>query len=42
MAINTGAPSSGVAKGGFWGLLFGLLFLVPVGGWIISGLTGGC
>ena len=41
MVTKTGATSSGVAMGGFWGLLFGLLFLVPVGGWIIGGLIGG-
>jgi uncharacterized membrane protein len=41
MVTKTGATSSGVAMGGFWGLLFGLLFLVPVGGWIIGGIIGG-
>lgn len=41
MVTKTGATSQGVAMGGFWGLLFGLLFLVPVGGWIIGGIIGG-
>ncbi len=36
MVTKTGATSSGVAMGGFWGMLFGLLFLVPVGGWIVE------
>ncbi len=41
MVTKTGATSSGVAMGGFWGLLFGLLFLVPIGGWIVGGIIGG-
>ena len=41
MVTKTGATSAGVAMGGFWGLLFGLLFLVPIGGWIIGGIIGG-
>ena len=41
MVTKTGATSSGVAMGGFWGMLFGLLFLVPVGGWIVGGIIGG-
>jgi uncharacterized membrane protein len=40
MVARTGATSAGAAMGGFWGLLFGLLFLVPVGGLIIGGLMG--
>ena len=46
---NSWAPSAagalkqtaGAALGGFWGLLFGLIFLVPVGGLIIGGIMGG-
>jgi uncharacterized membrane protein len=41
MVTKTGATSQGVAMGGFWGMLFGLLFLVPIGGWIIGGIIGG-
>ena len=41
MVTKTGATGAGVAMGGFWGLLFGLLFLVPIGGWIIGGIIGG-
>jgi uncharacterized membrane protein len=41
MVTKTGATSAGAAMGGFWGMLFGLLFLVPVGGLIIGGLIGG-
>ncbi len=41
MVTKTGATSQGFASGGFWGLLFGLLFMVPVGGWIVGGLIGG-
>jgi uncharacterized membrane protein len=40
MVTKTGATSAGAAMGGFWGLLFGLLFLIPVGGLIIGGLMG--
>lgn len=40
MATKTGATSAGAAMVGFWGLLFGLLFLVPVGGWIVGGIIG--
>ena len=41
MVTKTGATSAGAAMGGFWGMLFGLIFLVPVGGLIIGGLIGG-
>jgi uncharacterized membrane protein len=40
MVTKTGATSSGALMGGFWGLLFGLLFLIPVGGLIIGGILG--
>ncbi len=40
MATKTGATSSGAAMGGFWGLLFGLLFLVPGAGLVIGGIIG--
>ena len=36
MVTKTGATSAGAAMGGFWGLLFGLLFLIPVGGQTIQ------
>lgn len=41
MVTKTGATSAGAAMGGFWGMLFGLIFLVPVGGLIIGGIMGG-
>lgn len=40
MVTKTGATSSGALMGGFWGMLIGLLFLIPVGGLIIGGLMG--
>src|SRR5688572_24962850 len=40
MVTKTGATSDGAAIGGFWGLLFGLPFFLPVGGLIIGGLLG--
>jgi uncharacterized membrane protein len=41
MVTKTGATSAGAAMGGFWGMLFGLIFLVPIGGLIIGGIMGG-
>ena len=41
MVTKTGATSAGAAMGGFWGLLFGLLFLIPGGGLVSGGLMGG-
>ena len=40
MVTKTGATGAGAAMGGFWGMLFGLIFLVPIGGLIIGGLMG--
>ncbi len=40
MVTKTGATSAGAAMGGFWGMLFGLIFLIPVGGLIIGGIMG--
>jgi uncharacterized membrane protein len=36
----TGAVGAGAASGALWGGLFGLIFLIPVGGLIIGGLMG--
>ena len=41
MVTKTGATSAGAAMGGFWGMLFGLIFLVPIGGLIVGGIIGG-
>lgn len=41
MATKTGATSAGAAMGGFWGMLFGLLFLVPGAGLVVGGIIGG-
>ncbi len=40
MVTKTGATSSGAVMGGFLGLLFGLLFLFPIGGLILGGVWG--
>jgi uncharacterized membrane protein len=40
MVTKTGATSSGALMGGFWGMLIGLLFIIPVAGLIIGGLMG--
>jgi uncharacterized membrane protein len=40
MVTKTGATAAGFVSGGFWGMLFGLIFLIPVGGFIIGGLMG--
>ena len=40
MVTKTGATSSGALMGGFLGLLFGLLFLFPIGGFILGGIWG--
>ena len=40
MVTKTGATSSGAVMGGFLGLLFGMLFLFPVGGLILGGIWG--
>lgn len=40
MVTRTGASGAAAAMGGFWGLLFGLFFLIPAGGPIIGGLMG--
>lgn len=41
MVTKTGATGTGAAMGGFWGLLLGLLFLVPGVGLVVGGLIGG-
>jgi len=40
MVTRTGATSSGALMGGFVGLIFGMLFLFPVGGLILGGIWG--
>jgi uncharacterized membrane protein len=40
MVTKTGATGSGALMGGFVGLLFGLLFLFPIGGLILGGIWG--
>ena len=40
MATKTGATSQGALMGGFWGMLIGLLFIIPVAGLLIGGLMG--
>lgn len=40
MVTKTGATSAAAGMGGFWGLLFGLLFLVPSGGLGLGRLLG--
>ena len=40
MVTKTGATSQGALMGGFWGMLIGLLFIIPVAGLIIGGLMG--
>lgn len=40
MVTKTGATSAGALMGGFWGMLIGLLFIIPVAGLIIGGLMG--
>lgn len=41
MVTKTGATTIGAAWGGFWGMLIGLLFLVPGAGLVVGGLIGG-
>ena len=40
MVTKTGATSAGAAMGGFWGMLFGLIFLIPVAGLVFGGIMG--
>ena len=41
MTTKTGATSAGAVGGAFWGMLFGLIFLIPVGGLILGAFLGG-
>jgi uncharacterized membrane protein len=40
MTTPTHATGAGAATGAMWGMLFGLLFLIPIGGLLIGGMMG--